>query len=40
MRFKNEENIPYSAIYLNGAELFSCERNREQNMIKYWNGME
>lgn len=39
-RFINFGGVPYSAIYIGYYEAFSCERDREQQMIDYWNGME
>ena len=36
-RFTNGGGVPYSAIYLNGVELKSNERTREQFMIDDWN---
>ena len=38
--FNNEADIPYSAIYVNGEEIWSCPRADEFNMIKRWNGEE
>ena len=36
-RFTNGGGYPYSAIYLNGVELKSSERNREKFLIDDWN---
>ncbi len=36
-RFLNKAGVPYSAIYIGSRELMSCERNREQGMVDYWN---
>lgn len=36
-RFLNGGGAPYSAIYRNGVEVWSCERNHEAKMIKDWN---
>lgn len=36
-RFLNPACVPYSAIYLNGKEVWSCERKYEQDMIQRWN---
>lgn len=38
-RFLNRVGIPYSAIYQDDIEVFSCERSDEDNMIRYWNKM-
>ena len=35
-RFDNVCGVAYSAIYLDGREVFSCERERESSMIVYW----
>lgn len=37
-RFKNAGGVDYSAIYLNGHEAASCERDREASMVEWWNG--
>lgn len=36
-RFKNKAGVEYSAIYYNGNEELSCEREKEKDMIEYWN---
>ena len=36
-RFNTPGGTPYSAIYRGSYEFWSCEREREMNMIKYWN---
>jgi hypothetical protein len=33
-RFTNAGGVPYSAIYRNGSEEMSCERQYEDQMIK------
>lgn len=38
-RFTNCFGVPFSAIYQNGIEIFSCEREREAGMVEYWNKM-
>lgn len=35
-RFRNAQGNLLSAIYVDGTEVFSCERNRESSMISYW----
>ena len=35
-RFYNVAGVPYSAIYVDGKEVLSCERNREMQMLEYW----
>lgn len=35
-RFYNVANVPYSAIYVDGKEVLSCERGKELSMIEYW----
>lgn len=40
LRFDNPAGVPYSAIFQNGEEIFSCERSQEENMIKQWNSEE
>ena len=35
-RFRNRANVPYSAIYVDDEEIFSCERKQEAEMIFYW----
>lgn len=37
-RFNNPGGEPYSAIYIGLIEKMSCEREREQHMVNYWNG--
>lgn len=36
-RFKNGAGVPYSAIYIGDKEYYSCPREDESKMIKYWN---
>ena len=36
-RFLNPAGVPYSAIYIDGCEWFSTERENEETMIKVWN---
>lgn len=36
-RFENVCGVPYSAIYVENVEQFSCERKKEAEMIKAWN---
>ena len=36
-RFRNLAGIAYSAIYVGKEEIFSCERSREEDMIRQWN---
>ena len=36
-RFDNPGGCPYSAIYVNGVEEWSCERGHEAKMIYDWN---
>lgn len=36
-RFLNCADTEYSAIYQNGEEVWSCERSREEAMLKSWN---
>ena len=36
-RFINGGGDPYSAIYYNGEEAWSCERGREDVMVREWN---
>ena len=36
-RFKNPAGAPYSAIYVDENEWFSCPREDEERMIKHWN---
>lgn len=36
-RFNNHAGIPYSAIYVDGKEIWSCRRVTEAEMIKDWN---
>lgn len=36
-RFLNPANVPYSAVYFRGREVWSCERQHEGEMIKSWN---
>ena len=38
-RFNNAGNVPYSAIYVDGFEVWSCERDHESRMVKDWNNM-
>lgn len=38
-RFNNPAGVPYSAIYIGGHEIYSCERDHEKRMIDYWNEM-
>ena len=38
-RFNNAAGVAYSAIYLHGDEIFSCERAQEAKMISYFNSM-
>lgn len=38
-RFNNPAGVAYSAIYLNGKEVFSCERAQEAKMVSYFNSM-
>ena len=35
-RFNNIAGVDYSAIYLDGREVLSCERERESSMVDYW----
>lgn len=35
-RFRNRADVPYSAIYVDGEEIWSCERDQEAEMIFYW----
>lgn len=35
-RFYNAGNVPYSAIYVDGREKYSCERPKEKQMIEYY----
>lgn len=39
-RFDNPAGCPYSAIYVCGKEIYSCERAREPQMLNYWNETE
>ena len=39
-RFDNPAGCAYSAIYVCGKEVYSCERAHEAQMIKYWNETE
>lgn len=39
-RFDNAAGCAYSAIYVCGREVYSCERDHEPQMIKYWNETE
>lgn len=39
-RFCDGAGTPYSAIYKDGFEELSCERNREMNMVLHWNEMQ
>ena len=36
-RFTNHAGAPYSAIYSGDYEYYSCPREDEEKMIKYWN---
>lgn len=36
-RFLNKAGEPYSAIYVGDTEAYSCERKREQKMVRHWN---
>jgi hypothetical protein len=36
-RFKNAAGVEYSAIYIDGVEVYSCERDRENGMINFVN---
>lgn len=38
-RFKNNAGELWSAIYVDGTEMFSCPSYKEAAMIKYWNSM-
>lgn len=38
-RFVNRSGVEYSAIYVNGFEVWSCEREHEAKMLKDWNAM-
>ena len=39
-RFNNPAGVPYSAIYVGDQEKASCERDRESDMIRWWNEKE
>lgn len=36
-RFDNPAGVPFSAIYVDGIEVWNCERSREANMVYDWN---
>ena len=36
-RFLNPAGCAYSAIYVDGEEIWSCERDYEAQMISNWN---
>lgn len=36
-RFNNRAGVPYSAIYVDGIEVFSAPRENEEDMLAYWN---
>ena len=36
-RFENKAGVPYSAVYVNGFEEYSCEREREQKMLNFFH---
>lgn len=36
-RFNNQAGVPYSAIYVNGVEMWSAPREYEDDMLAYWN---
>ena len=38
-RFNNAGGCPYSAIYVDNFEVWSCERKGETRMIHEWNAM-
>lgn len=35
-RFKNGAGEPYSAIYINSAEIYSCNRENESKMLDWF----
>lgn len=35
-RFKNSTGDPYSAIYINSAEIYSCDRENESEMLNFF----
>ena len=35
-RYFSKSNVPWSAIYVDGRELYSCERSEELRMIEYY----
>jgi hypothetical protein len=38
-RFLNAGRDPYSAIYVDGEEIWSTDREQEKEMIDAWNSM-
>jgi hypothetical protein len=38
-RFKNAAGVDYSAVYIDGMEVYSCERDQEKGMIKIANAI-
>lgn len=38
-RFNNKAGVPYSAIYVDGSEIWSIDRTREELMVSAWNDM-
>ena len=39
-RFLNAAGTPYSAIYVNSVEIYSCEREHEGKMLAHWKEMQ
>ena len=39
-RFINPAGDPYSGIYIGSREIYSCIREHESQMVKYWNDEE
>ncbi|MBR5865705.1 MAG: hypothetical protein IKY89_05480 [Alistipes sp.] len=39
-RFRNSAGVPYSAIYVDYVEVASCPREREAELLDWWNSWE
>lgn len=38
-RFRNSGGERYSAVYVRGEEIWSCERGSEGDMLEMWNAV-